>query len=99
MSKLILPSSCPPPKLVAPTRWDKLRHAPLADDRTNEMICIYLELIRLASRVQPPIIYKETMEPFIVYAVRRLNELYHLDIQITLPKPPTPPEDPKPESN
>lgn len=61
-------------------RWDQLRHAPLCDDRTNELICLYLELVRLAASSVPVVMYQETLEPFAVYALRRLNKLFNMDI-------------------
>lgn len=69
---------------LQPTRWDQVRHAPLCDDRTNELICIFLELVRMSATINPPIVYKETLEPFPVYAVGRLNSLFGTNIEIKI---------------
>lgn len=69
---------------LKPTRWDHVRHAPLCDDRTNELICIFLELVRQSATINPPILYQETLDPFPVYAVGRLNSLFGTNFALTI---------------
>lgn len=71
-------------KALQPVRWDQVRHAPLSDDRTNELICIFLELVRMSATINPPVLYKETLDPFPVYAVNRLNALFGTNIGISI---------------
>ncbi len=71
----------------APTAWDKIHHAPLCDDRTNEMLCIYLELVRIVASLPTPVIYKDTLEDFADYAVRRLNTLFGTGFELKRHKP------------
>lgn len=79
-----------------PKRWDSVHHAPLCDDRTNELICIYLELIRLTASIQPAFIYQETLEPMATYAVRRLNEMFGTNIELRIKEAPA--VDPQPST-
>lgn len=71
-------------RLLRPQRWDQVQHAPLRDTQTNELICIYLELARIVSMANPPVMFGETMEPFFLYAVQRLNALFGTTIQVQM---------------
>lgn len=71
-------------RVLTPTRWDQVIHAPFCDARTNELICIYLELARIVSMMNPPLMYAETLEPFFLYSINRLNSMFNTDIRVRL---------------
>lgn len=71
-------------RVLTPIRWDHITHAPFCDARTNELICIYLELTRIVSMMNPPLMYTETLEPFFLYSINRLNQLFNTDIRVRM---------------